>query len=239
MRVVLVGWGNATSTQLLAYERLYRSLGHEPRSVIPDTKSGLLDPNVYREALAPIASEIDRSREPVVVHSFSDNGFVGWAALLERLETTEVIKGVVMDSSPGLWNVRGKRDFARRFALGMTPLASRVLGLDVRERIPFVTPMLGALFLGYQLLFPRAVRTMIDAGRRVAERQPKCPHLFLYGGKDVLVRPDDVRAWIALQRERGIPVKEELFEDARHVALYPADPRRYRAVLDEFLRSLA
>jgi pimeloyl-ACP methyl ester carboxylesterase len=235
MRVVLIGWGNATTAQLVAYERLYGTFGLSARSVIPRTRSGLLDPDAYKHSLAPVAAEIDADPEPVLFHLFSDNGFIGWAALLERLASKHVIRGVIQDSSPGLWNVKSKREFARRFALGMTPTVARAMGLGVRERMPVLTPVLGALFVAYQVVFPRSVRTMVGAADRVAERQPRCPHLFLYGGADVLVPPADVRAWIARQRARGIPVTEELFENARHVALYPADPRRYREAIARFV----
>jgi pimeloyl-ACP methyl ester carboxylesterase len=70
----------------------------------------------------------------------------------------------------------------------------------------------------------------------VAAKQPRCPHLFLYGERDVLVPPRDVRAWIDKQRAMGIDTESHAFADARHVALFPKDPGRYRALLTEFLK---
>jgi pimeloyl-ACP methyl ester carboxylesterase len=243
-RVLLVGWGNATPTQLTAYERLYAALGLAPRSVIPDTKAALVDPTAYLRALAPVADAlaVEGTERGLLVHLFSDNGFIGWAALLEALASSESgarvkasIRGIVYDSSPGLWNVRGPFDFARRFALGMTPVLSRRFGLGARERIPVVTNLLGVAFLGYQVAFPRAVGAMRSAGDRVARLQPACPHLFIYGGEDVLVRPDDVRAWIARERAAGLDVDELEIPRGRHVALYPTEPRLYRDALKSFV----
>lgn len=246
-RVLLVGWGNSKQSQLTAYERLYTPLGLTARSVIPDTRAGLIDPTAYSRALAPVAEALidegaDRS---LLVHLFSDNGFIGWAALLEALVASPegarvkaAIRGVVYDSSPGLWNVRGTFDFARRFALGMTPALSRGVGLGVREHIPVVTPALRVAFLGYQVAFPRAVAAMRSAGDRVARLQPSCPHLFIYGGEDVLVPPDDVRAWIARERAAGIDVEDLELPRGRHVALYPSEPRIYRDALRAFVAKI-
>jgi pimeloyl-ACP methyl ester carboxylesterase len=246
-RVLLVGWGNSTASQLTAYERIYAALGVVPRSVIPDARSGLADPTAYLRALGPIAVELVEggADRPLLVHLFSDNGFVGWAALLETLGASPdgarvkaAIRGVVYDSSPGLWNVRGPFDFARRIALGMTPALSRRAGLGARERLPVVTTLLGVAFLGYQLAFPRAVTAMRSAGDRVARLQPSCPHLFLYGGKDVLVPPEDVRAWIARARSAGIDVEAIEIPRGRHVALYPSEPRIYRDALSAFVAKI-
>lgn len=244
-RVVLLGWGNATRSQLVAYERLHKLLGMEPTTLIPNTLEGLARPGAHARVVAPLAAELaaERGTRPIVVHLFSDNGFMGWAALLDALDATEdgrlaigVVRGVIVDSAPGLWAVRGPFDFARRFALGMTPAVSRMARLGARERLPIVTPLLAVGFLGYQVLFPRAVRTMLSTAGRVAKKQPRCPHLFLYGERDALVPPRDVRAWIERQRELGIDTESHAFADARHVALFPKDPRRYRALLTEFLK---
>lgn len=247
-RALLVGWGNSTPSQLAAYERVYGALGLAARSAIPDTRAGLTNPDAYPRALAPIADALvaEGADRPTLVHLFSDNGFVGWAAFLEALarspEGARVkasIRGVVYDSSPGLWNVRDPVDFARRFALGMTPALSRRVGLGARERIPIVTKVLGVAFLAYQLAFPRAVAAMRSAGDRVARLQPSCPHLFIYGGEDVLVPPDDVRAWIARERAAGIDVEEIEIPHGRHVALYPGEPRLYRDALKAFVEKIS
>jgi hypothetical protein len=57
----------------------------------------------------------------------------------------------------------------------------------------------------------------------------------MYGEQDILVPPRDVRAWIARQRDAGLDVEEHAFADARHVALYPKDPRRYRTTIRTFV----
>lgn len=246
-RVLLVGWGNSTPSQLTAYERIYAALGLAPRSAIPDARKGLTDPTAYSRVLAPVAAALvdEGADRPLFVHLFSDNGFIGWAALLEALDESAegarvkaAIRGVVYDSSPGLWNVRGPFDFARRFALGMTPAVSRRVGLGARERLPVLTTLLAAAFLPYQVVFPRAVVAMRSAGDRVAQRQPTCPHLFVYGGKDILVPAHDVRAWIERQRTVGIDAEAIEIPNGRHVALYPAEPRIYRDALKAFVAKL-
>ena len=244
VRALLVGWGNSLPAQLAAYERLHLAVGAKARSVIPDTRAGLVDPHAYARALEPVARELaaEGPDRPLVVHLFSDNGFIGWAALLDAFDRIEdgarvkaAIRGVILDSSPGLWNARTRLDFARRFALGMTPALARALGLGPRERLPIATHALGLAFVAYQMAFPTAVATMRSAADRVARLQPACPHMFLYGDEDVLVPPGDVRAWIEKQRARGIEVEEAAFPRGRHVALYPSDPRRYRDSLQAFV----
>ena len=243
-RAVLLGWGNAMPSQLVVYERLYKALGVASSSVIANTVAGLTDPDAYARSLAPLAAQLASESEarPLLVHLFSDNGFIAWAALLDALDATEggrrardAIRGVVFDCSPGLWNVRGRLDFARRFALGMTPVVSRAARLGARERLPFVTPLLAVGFIGYQLVFRRSVAAMLSAGDRVMKHQPRCPQLFMYGEDDVLVPPRDVRAWIDRQHAAGIDAEDHAFPAARHVALFPKDPKRYRATISAFV----
>jgi len=231
-------------SQLVVYERLYKIHGLTPSSVIPDTLEGLGRSDAYARSLAPLAADLaaEAGARPILVHLFSDNGFIGWAALLDALDATEngrkaraAIRGVILDSSPGLWAIRGPFDFARRFALGMTPAVSRMAKLGARETLPFVTSLLRFGFLGYQLVFRGSVRTMLSAAKRVEAKQPRCPHLFLFGEEDILVPPRDVRAWIARQRAGGLEVEEQAFATARHVALFPKDPKRYRAAVAGFL----
>lgn len=242
-RVILLGWGNATPSQLKAYERFYKTLGFESTSVIADTVAGLTSLRAYRAAVTPLAASLASDPGPVVVHLFSDNGFLAWAALLEVLSETEdglratsQIRGVVSDCSPGLWNVRGPLDFARRFALAMTPALSRALRLGARERLPIATGVLTAGFVGYQLVFRASVRRMLSVGDRVVQRQPHCSHLYMYGEDDTLVPAGDVRAFIARQRAAGIDVEDCAFPGAQHVALFPKDPRRYRRTVSAFLQ---
>lgn len=244
---LLLGWGNATASQLGAYERLHRALGLEPRSVLPSTAKGLLTPEAYEGAIAAVADDLAAGRARVdLVHLFSDNGFIAWAALLERLARERDagaraigrIRGVVYDSAPGLWASTGKRDFARRFAGAMTPLVARALGREPTTRLPVVTPLLRGVFLGYQLVRPAAVRRMTGAAERVARSQPKVPHLFLYAREDELVSVRDVEAWVSRQRRAGIETTRRCFGRAQHVALYPADPRRYRRELEAFVEKV-
>lgn len=243
-RSVLLGWGNSKPSQLEVYERLHTALQLDPTSVIPNTVEGLARPGAYARSLGPLAAALaaEAGKRPIVVHLFSDNGFIGWAALLDALDATSggraaraAMRGVIFDSSPGLWAVRGRVDFARRFALAMTPAVARVANLGARERLPLVTPLLTGAFLAYQTVFRRSVGVMLSASKRVTAKQPRCPHLFLYGEHDVLVPPRDIRAWIARQRDAQIDVEAHAF-DARHVALFPKDPKRYRATIKAFLQ---
>ena len=246
-RSLLLGWGNATAGQLRAYERLHQALGLAPRAVLPSTAKGILAPAVYARAVFPVA-EAMLAGEPIeLVHIFSDNGFLAWSALLERLaregdagrRAKAAIRGVVMDSSPGLWATRGKREFASRFAGAMTPLVARALGKEPTAPLPAVTAALTAAFVAYQVVHPAFVRSARGAADLIAREQPLVPHLVLYAREDRLVPARDVEAWIARQRARGLPVTARCFGRARHVALYPDDPRRYRGELAEFLRRIA
>lgn len=246
-RSILLGWGNATPGQLRAYERLHQALGLEPHSVLPSTTKGILAPEVYARAVDPVAERMLAGERVELVHLFSDNGFLAWAALLDRLARAgqagriakAAIRGVAMDSSPGLWATRGKRDFAGRFAGAMTPLAARALGKDPTTPLPAVRAALTAAFVAYQIVRPAFVRRARGAAERIAREQPRVPHLVLYAREDALVPARDVEAWIALQRGRGLPVTARCFGRARHVALYPDDPRRYRGELAAFLERIS
>lgn len=243
---LLLGWGNATPAQLRAYERLHEAIGLAPSSVIPSTAKGLLAPGAYARAVDPIAETMLEGRPIEVVHLFSDNGFLAWAALLERLgragargeDARARIRGVVVDSAPGLWASRGKRDFARRFAGAMSPLVARALGREPTESLPLVTPALTAVFVGFQLARPSVASRMRRGADRVEAEQPRVPHLVLYARNDALVPARDVEAWIARQRAGGLDVTVRCFGRARHVALYPTDPRRYRSELAAFVTRL-
>lgn len=243
LRSLLLGWGNATPSQLAAYERLHRDLGLVATSVLPSTTEGLFRPSAYGRAVEPVAEALLAGETEIdVVHLFSDNGFIAWAALLERLaaggeagaRARDRIRGVILDSSPGLWATAGKVDFARRFARAMTPLAARALGRDATDELPVVTRALQGAFVAYQVLHPGAVRRMTSAAPRIAAAQPLVPHLFLYARHDELVPTRDVEAFITLQRQRGVPVTARCFGRARHVALYPSDPKRYRRAIADF-----
>jgi len=247
LRTLVFGWGNARPSQIAAYERLHRASGRDTASVIADTRAGLLDGEAHARAVRPLAQGLlaEQGDTPLLVHAFSDNGFIAWAAFLDTLARDENgenvrrrIRGVVFDSAPGLWNVRGKRDFAQRFSLGMTPAISRLIGLGAREHLPIVTPVLAGLFVAYPYLRPKAVRSMVSSGERVLGAGLRCPHLFLYGGKDELVPPSDVRAFIARLRSAGLRAEESFFPAGRHVALYPTEPSQYRDALASFTSSL-
>ncbi|NVL83696.1 hypothetical protein, partial [Escherichia coli] len=58
--------------------------------------------------------------------------------------------------------------------------------LGARERLRVVTSLLAVGFIGYQAIFRRSVRVMLSASDRVEAKQPRCPHMFLYGEQDVL-----------------------------------------------------
>lgn len=243
-RVVLIGWGNARPAQLAPYEALYRARGHRVSTTLPDTAAGLLRPDGYLRTVASLAADLagDAGAPCTWVHLFSDNGFIAWAALLRTLAESaagrrarDAIRGVVLDSSPGLWNVGGRRDFARRFARGMTPAVSRALGLGARDAVPVVTPLLAAAFLAYRMTFRGPVETMLGSADVIAREQPRCPHLFLVGEADRVVEARDVRAWIARQRAAGIDATEVTFPAGRHVALLGSDPETYRTAIAAFI----
>jgi pimeloyl-ACP methyl ester carboxylesterase len=246
-RVLLIGWGNARRSQLRPYEQMYAALGLEASAIIPSAAAGLLRPDAYAHSVEAAAAALTAEPEggPTVVHLFSDNGFIAWSALLRALAGTaqgrrarDGICGVIYDSSPGLWAVRGPVDFAKRFALGMTPMVSQAAGLGARERLPVVTPLLAAGFLAYQAFFRGAVRSMLAASGHVTREQPHCRHLFLLGEADRLVPARDVRAWIERERGLGIETSELSFPEGRHVALYASDPNRYTGAVTAFVHSV-
>ncbi len=80
-RAILLGWGQRDAVPARGLRRVYRSLGLDSSGVIASTVRGLADPHAYGRALAPLAGELakEAGERPLVVHLFSDNGFIAWA----------------------------------------------------------------------------------------------------------------------------------------------------------------
>lgn len=236
MRSLLVGWGNSTPRQLAAYARLHRRVGFEPEAVIPVTTAGLVSQRLYDRTLEPAREAL--SAGACMVHLFSDNGFLAWARLVATGAPLEAVRAVVLDSSPGLWAARTRAEVARRFSVGMTPLAARLLRREPTSYIPGVTPALYGAFLAAQALRPRAPERFAAAADLVLARGPRCPHVFLFGDEDILVPEANVRAYAA-RAAAHVDVHLHLFRGAGHVSLYPADPPRYLRALEEAARMVS
>jgi hypothetical protein len=123
VRSLLLGWGNSTPRQLAAYERLHRRAGLSPVAVIGSTVRGLVSRRLFARSVAPALEVLEGTA--CMVHLFSDNGFLAWAHLLEAGADVRGVRAVLLDSSPGLWAARDASEIARRFSLGMMPVAAR------------------------------------------------------------------------------------------------------------------
>ncbi|MCA9584866.1 MAG: DUF829 domain-containing protein [Myxococcales bacterium] len=233
MRSLLLGWGNSTPRQLAAYERLHRRVGLSPVTVIGSTLRGLVSQRLFARSVAPALDALEGNT--CMVHLFSDNGFLAWAALLAAGADVRGVRAVLLDSSPGLWAARDASEVARRFSLGMMPVAARVLRIEPRPYVPAVTPALYGAFLAYQRLRPGWASAMRGAADVVLDRGPRCPHVFAFGGRDELVPAVNVRAFAARMGALA-EVREHCFDDAGHVLLFPSDPKRYTRVVEETAR---
>jgi uncharacterized protein DUF829 len=240
--VMLLGWGGCSEKHLEPFAQLHRELGRETRVFIFPMGRGLLRFDSEQQAFGPEARWLAdaAAKRPVLVHTFSDNGFFSFCRLLHELrespEGRSVIaglRGVIVDSGPALYAAT-REDFSARFANALTPIALRALGLPVRQRHAVATPALRACFRLYQAFWASTVRRLIGAYEEASADYPRCPHLFLYSGNDPVVPRRDVEAFIARQQARGVRVETRCFSTDRHLGALRADPTVYRRAVDAF-----
>jgi len=80
-------------------------------------------------------------------------------------------------------------------------------------------------------------RIKMEAYRdRVISQLPDKPQLFIYSESDVLIPPEDIHAFIELQRtRRNLNIEELVFKDSAHVAHFKTYPHIYSSHVKEFI----
>lgn len=244
MLVLLLGWGGSTPAHLESFVRAYAGLGFRSHVFICDGFRSLLQ---YDRVVAACEAEARQIQalvgdDEIIVHAFSDNGFIAFCHFLrawrgdgEARRIIARIRGVVLDSSPGLWRVSAD-EFSRRFACALTQMVSRRLGTP-RSNVPIVTPALIRCFDLYQRGWASTVQRLRGAYDEIEADYPGCPHLFLYGADDPIVPSRDVEAFAAELAARRLTVRTHRFDTAVHVGSFWLAPQVYWDTVRELCAS--
>lgn len=247
MQTLILGWGGSTARRLVPFTELHDARGGRARVFICDGFGSLFRfEQVYRscerEADALLAAERGRG---LLVHLFSDNGFVALCTLIDVLRRSAEgrgllgrVRGIVLDSAPGL-HAADRAAFARRFALALTPPVLRSLRRPAREEHPLITPALTGAMRLYQMGWSSTARRLVGAYETSAAHYPACPHLFLYGKGDRIAPSADVETFAARIAGRGASVRVRRFDTGVHVGCHQASPAAYRRAVAEFHDALA
>lgn len=243
--VLLLGWGGCSERQLEPFAQMHRELGRETRAFICPMLRALLHFEGERRAFRAEAAWLAAAaaKRPVIIHSFSDNGFFSLCMLLSVLRESPEgrraianLRGVILDSGPALYAAVG-REFSARFASALTPFCLRGLGLPAQQHHDLATPALRACFGLYQACWAGTVRRIVGAYDEVSFDYPRCPHLFLYSNDDPVSPRRDIEAFAEGQKARGVPVETRCFSTDRHLGALRADPRVYRGAVAAFCRN--
>jgi pimeloyl-ACP methyl ester carboxylesterase len=238
MHVLLLGWGGSRPRQLASYVDIHRRRGSSTRLYINDGLGLLVRPEQVRRRCAEEAARLAEVTDELLVHSFSDNGFITLCTIVAALRESDAgrralarIRGVILDSGPALW-AASPAEFARRYALAAT---SVLLRRRSARPHPLVTPLLHAGFRAICLLDRTAVQRLQSAYPAVAADYPDCPHLVIRGDGDPLAPAADIDAFASKLAARGIGVRCCPIATDVHVGSFRAAPDDYRAAIDAFL----
>lgn len=249
-RVLVIGWHSSRQRHLRPFERAWRRLGLEPRSVVPDTFTSMAFAGGWQRNGRALGAELARAHHasplPWVAHVFSNAGFWSLAALLEALETRHLsllrsYRGALIDCAPGFPERFGPLFTAKYATRAMLPGALASLGLPARDRHRLLGPPFAA-FLGlWHVISPEQIAFMQESQRKlVATHADRCaPMHFVYGARDELVLPEHVEAFAERAKAASVAVAIERFEESAHVRPFVDARERYLGVIERFAASLA
>mmetsp|Transcript_16763 Transcript_16763/g.36442 ORF Transcript_16763/g.36442 Transcript_16763/m.36442 type:complete len:352 (-) Transcript_16763:324-1379(-) len=242
VQVVLFGWLGARDKYLEKYAELWKSKGADVFMYTPPITATLF-PFQADRSVAQYEREVKAHRESapppkaVVYHVFSNGGFLFMGALMRGVakglvsqEALGNVSGIIIDSAPGVINA----DMAAR-GVGAAALGEGSEGFELRQP---TTVRLAQTVFGAYLQMP-AIRTRLGEVRQAWEEYcPKCPQLFLYSQKDVLIPSSDIESFMELQANRGVEVAHQKWEDTVHVEHYRKYPTQYASIVERFVQQL-
>jgi len=240
--VLLLGWGGATSRQLRVYGQWYEKRGFTVIPYIADVRS-ILRPARVQEDLSHFAQGLagDLAADgPVIVHLFSNNGFIVYGWLLRHSgcgpHLRRRVVGHVMDSAPGLPEPLTAPRFVSTLRRAITPL---LLPNNVPGWIGRTAVLLGGpLFWSIYYLMPRVQRYMAAARPNYRGAAPAVPLFAVYSPADAVVPAAIVDAFVREEQERGCRVEALRFEDSPHVGHWVHHRAAYGEALEAFVSSL-
>lgn len=250
LRVLLLGWHDATPRHLRAVARLHTSEGHVVLQVLSGSGRALARRGGFEEEGRVHARALARAHEldprPLLVHSFSNAGFWTFASILEALARDHpfVIDrhvGTILDSAPGFDSSMTVSFTARTAPMAFLPGLLARIGRPPRHTHPILTPLLSVFFGAWHVLAPSQIAFMRSAlgtvrgAHRANDRRGALPLLGIWGGADRLVEPRYVEAFLDRAEVDGVPVERLFFADSVHVRHLVA----HRAAYEEAVRSFA
>ncbi|KAJ6288424.1 hypothetical protein OIU76_024417 [Salix suchowensis] len=202
--------------------------------------------------------EDDGRERCLVFHTFSNTGWLVYGYILrllqEREELMEKIKGCVSDSgggnqfNPKVWAGGFSTALLKKSSSSVQAIATKEInGLEnqaseskERENEP---SMIEAMVLHvFEKLFsvilklPEVDQKLTEIVSMLSEKQPSCPHLFLYSTADKLVPFHLIELEIQDQRRMGRKVISYNFETSPHVDHFRTFPDMYSSLLHNFLK---
>lgn len=254
LRVLVLGWHDATPRHLRAVARLHTSEGHVVHPVLSESGRSLAQRGGFEVEGRAHARALARAHEldprPLLVHSFSNAGFWTFAAMLRALalEHPFVLDrhvGTILDSAPGFDEVMSV-SFTRRTApMAFLPGLLARLGRAPRHTHPILTPALSVFFGAWHLLAPSQIGFMRGALGVVREAhlprvdRAALPILGIWGGEDRLVEPRYVEAFLDRAEAEGVPVERTFFPDSVHVRHLVTHRAMYERTVRAFSRRLS
>ena len=254
LRVLVLGWHDATPRHLRAVARLYGADEHVVHPVLSESGRSLTRRGGFEAEGRAHARALARAHEldprPLLVHSFSNAGFWTLASMLDALgrEHPFVLDrhvGTIFDSAPGFDEAMTVQFTARTAPMAFLPGILARLGRTPRHTHPLLTPLLSTFFGAWHLLAPSqiafmrgALQTVRDAHRATANRAA-LPLLSIWGGADRLVEPRYVERFLDRCAADGIPVDRLYFPDSAHVRHLVAHRAAYERAVREFTRRVA
>ena len=250
VRVVLLGWHDATERHLRSIANVHAAHGRKVLPFLSDAAGSLSHKHGFLrhgEKLAKALAEAHAALAlPIVFHSFSNAGLWSLASLLDALKAhhpalLDAHIATILDSAPGFPEHFDWRFTARTAPLAFVPGLLHRMKRPVAHRHPLLSPTLAVLFGLWHVLAPQQIRFMARAPRRIrdAHRGTTKPLLIVYGGQDELVLPEDVEHFAARAEQEGLRVERLYFPNSRHVRHMVQHRREYDARITAFLAAIA
>ena len=240
LHVAILGWAGSTERQLRGVERWYQERGAKTFTTRARVFRNMARPDGWaregRELAARLRLRARRDEAPILVHLFSNSGFWTFAAALPALPeaTLARIRGVILDSAPGVPPHIGARFFADSATRAMMPMALRAFGKPAALSNPWLTPPIWLFMRGwYHLSQPQQREAEASLGT-IAEAGA-WPMLFLYSDADTLVSAAHVEAQIDRSRAAGRDVEAVRFAGSSHVLHMLKHRRRYFEAVAAFV----
>lgn len=248
-QVLILGWGNARPRQMRIYTRMHTKLGLQPHVYIAPIVQDFVTPALRMRFARTLAVRlIQTQRETpseLVIHSFSDNGFLTLGPLLQALQTLDggdavraALRGVILDSAPGVYAETSAVAFAAALQRGFEPDLLRRLPAALTPLRPWLSRACYMGLVAFARLRPGLVRSMNASADRVSASMPRVPLHFVYSDGDRVIPRAAVEAFADRMHTAGFAVTRTNFGTSTHVGHYVADPALYIEMVSGFVNAV-